>query len=63
MKRKAFLIMLYLCMTIAAAAILELGVLLFGHLVGMHIPVAVTLGLLLGVIAFSASKIQRLMRE
>jgi hypothetical protein len=51
--------MKYLCMSVIIAAALEVAVLCIGLWLQVRIPVAVTLGLMLGVIGYFANKLYR----
>jgi hypothetical protein len=61
MTSKVLLFVKYLCITIAAAVVLEIAILLLGHWLKVRIPFGVTLGLLLGVVAVFANKLHKSM--
>jgi predicted signal transduction protein with EAL and GGDEF domain len=56
---KVLLVLKYLCIAIAAAAIMEAAILFLGYWLNVHIPVVVTLGLLMGVLAWFAGKLRK----
>jgi hypothetical protein len=49
----------YFCLAVVIAAVLEIALLLLGYWLKVRIPVVVTIGLLLGVIAWLANKLHR----
>jgi uncharacterized membrane protein len=49
----------YFCIAVAAAAIIEVTILLLGYWLKVHIPVVVTIGVLMGVLAWFADKLRK----
>jgi hypothetical protein len=52
----------YSLMAIAVAAVLELALMFLGHWLNVRIPRGVTIGLLIGVVAWFANQLQRASR-
>ncbi len=56
---KALIALKYLCVTIVISIVAEIAILLLGHWLRVRIPAGITIGLLIGVIAWFANKLHK----